>query len=268
MDARYIWVAILLAAAVAGHRFHLALGLFFDIAVVVAFLAIRSEIREERLRATPENEAKLLKFIKEHDHCTIADIEQAQGKALPSMRPYEVNNMLKRLNKKSLIEVEGKLARYGVDKKVKLGITAEGDAFLKRERGVTKPIARPIKARRSKKSLEEQVNEMIKLLTRIMRISQKMGGQFLDIDDDAMWENEDKLRGQFNTCHKRLRKIGQELLDMWEREGDKSISKSEFQKRAYSLVRDYFLAHPELCLTGYVPTGYIEEAWRGLSGLW
>lgn len=129
------------------------------------------------------------------------------------------------------------------------------------------------KGRKRDVSIQNQVAEMIRLLARIMEISQEMGCEFLSRDDDdtAGWTNESELRAEFNSqlvdefviCHELLRKIGQELLDMGTYEGDYT-----FQKNAYLMIEKYFMEHKELCVTGYIPTGYIENAWRGLGGLW
>jgi len=84
-------------------------------------------------KGVPDNEVNLLTFIKEHDGCKIADIEPVLGEALPQILPYQLNDMLKALKKKSLIETDRDLARFGVNKEVGIKITSEGEAFLRSE---------------------------------------------------------------------------------------------------------------------------------------
>ena len=63
-------------------------------------------------------------------------MEQAFGKELssvPRIPLSQLNSMLKAFKKKSLVETEGKLARFGVDNTVKLRITPEGEGLSREE---------------------------------------------------------------------------------------------------------------------------------------
>lgn len=78
-------------------------------------------------------EVELLTFIQEHNNPTVGDMDKALGQSLPKMLTYQLNDWLKALSKRSLVETDRKLASYGVDEKVKVRITPQGESLLKSE---------------------------------------------------------------------------------------------------------------------------------------
>jgi len=133
MDGRYIWVGIfIVAAGLVGSLLHGYAGLCLGLVAFCTFIVIRREIREEKLRETPENQAMILMFIREHNGCTVGDIEKVLSTLLPSMPPRQLNSMLKSFKLRGLIDTEGKLASFGVDRGVNLVITPSGTEALSR----------------------------------------------------------------------------------------------------------------------------------------
>jgi len=78
-------------------------------------------------------EVELLTFIQEHNNPTVGDMNEALGQSLPPMLTYQLNDWLKALSKRSLVETDRKLASFGVDQRVKVRITPQGEALLKPE---------------------------------------------------------------------------------------------------------------------------------------
>lgn len=99
------------------------------------------EVEQRSIEVEPRNikveqrsiEIELLTFIQEHKNPTVGDMDEVLGQSLPPMLTYQLNDRLKALSKKSLIETDRKLARFGVDMEVKVKITPQGEAFLNSE---------------------------------------------------------------------------------------------------------------------------------------
>jgi hypothetical protein len=75
------------------------------------------------------NQTEILEFIDEHPGCKLSEIdEQFTGPQLMLLR--QLNDVLKSLQKDSLIETEGKLSSFGVNKEIRLRISQKGKEFL------------------------------------------------------------------------------------------------------------------------------------------
>ncbi len=110
-------------------------------------------------------------------------------------------------------------------------------------------------------NIENQATEMIKVLTKMLKIQKdiykKCGYPIasrgsLDVEE----EGSEKQWKEWCACQKRLREIGEQLLD---------VEGVNYQGKAWALVEMYFLQHRELCVTGYIPKSYVEDAWEDLN---
>ena len=87
------------------------------------------EAKQKGVSLPRGNQTEVLEFIDKHPSCKLSEIdEQLTG---PQLMPlWQLNNELKSLQKDSLIEMEGKLSSFGVNKEIRLRISQKGKEFL------------------------------------------------------------------------------------------------------------------------------------------